>query len=279
MMRLLCMTILTALIAAPAAAQSEIRRVDFRNFAYQPSCTDMEDGKALETLTVKNGEFTRERMVDGFPDRLFFAATAVTYGDLTGDGQEEAVVMTGCNTGGTGQFTEGLIYGMKAGKPVLLARVPGGDRADGGLRSLTVESGVLVIDANSGGLGACCPEFATLSRVRLKGDTLVEISAPVRRELYPKQRLAFARGTSSALVEVTIAPWDRKRYAVGARQGQTLTVLINAGTASISLLGDTDTKDEPGRLTATLPKTGDYTIELTNESDAPARIRATVSIR
>src|SRR5436309_759417 len=119
--------------------QTTIRNVDFKNFTYQPSCTDMEDGKKLEKITVKNGEFAREKQMEGYVDRFDFRIMAVTFGDLNGDKQDEAIILSNCNTGGTGQFTEGFVYTIKGGKPVLLARVPGGDRADGGLRSLTVE--------------------------------------------------------------------------------------------------------------------------------------------
>ena len=101
---------------APARAQADIRGVDFKNFLYQPSCTDMEDGKKPENIKVKNGEFERSKEMEGYTDRFYFEVRGIEYGDLTGDGKDEALILTNCNTGGTGQFTEGLIYTMKAGK-------------------------------------------------------------------------------------------------------------------------------------------------------------------
>ena len=66
-------------------AQADIHGVDFKNFTYQPSCTDMEEGKKPENITVKKGEFAREKQLEGYVDRFYFEIRAVTYGDLTGD--------------------------------------------------------------------------------------------------------------------------------------------------------------------------------------------------
>src|SRR5438132_7304502 len=121
----------------------------------------MEDGKKLKNITLKKGEFARSKEMDGYTDHFYFEIRGIEYGDLTGDGKDEAIILTNCNTGGTGQFTEGLIYSMKAGKPALLMRIPGGDRADGGLVKLWAENGVLFVKANDADAnsGACCPEY------------------------------------------------------------------------------------------------------------------------
>jgi hypothetical protein len=280
-MKKLYLSISVVILANVAAlAQTDIHSVDFKNFAYQPSCADMESGKNPETITVKDGEFSRDKDKDGNEDHFFFTVTDVNYGDLTGDKQDEAVVLSVCNTGGTGQFSEGFIYSMKAGKPVLLARVPGGDRADGGLRSLTVENGLLVVDANdpSPDSGACCPEFALRSTFRLTGDKLSEVGKAVRRELYPKKRLSFAKGTSETTFTVKIAVDDRKRYIVGARAGQTLSVSANTGGVYLGLLGDTETKEGTNSFTAVLPNSGDYTIEVGNDGDKEIEVTITIKI-
>src|SRR5580765_1347455 len=115
-------------------AQADIHKVDFKNFTYLPSCTDLDDLKGREKITVKNGDFSRSKEADGYTDHFEFTIFAVTYGDVNADGKDEAIVLSVCNTGGTGQYTEGFVYTIKAGMPSLLARIPGGDRADGGLR-------------------------------------------------------------------------------------------------------------------------------------------------
>lgn len=130
-----------------ATAQSEIRKVDFKNFTYPAHCASEE----TENLTVKDGEFSREKQEDGYVDRLYFRVFDITYGDLNADRRDEAIALTVCNTGGTGNFSEGFIYTMKGGKPSLVARIPGGDRAYGGLRQAYVENGLLVVESNDVG--------------------------------------------------------------------------------------------------------------------------------
>ena len=262
-------------------AQADIHGVDFKNFTYQPSCTDMEEGKKPENITVKKGVFAREKQLEGYVDRFYFEIRAVTYGDLTGDNKDEALILSNCNTGGTGQFTEGFVYTMKAGKPTLLVRVPGGDRADGGLRTLTVEGGLLVIDANDASetSGACCPEFAIKTKNRLSGDKLVEVSKGVRRELYPKERVAFAKGASSKTFTVRISPEDRKRYTVGARAGQTLSVSVSTGDVELGLMGDYEAKTSANSFSLALPKNGDYTFEISNYGEKEIEVAVTVKIQ
>jgi len=281
MKKLLILIGIVTLANIAAYSQADIHSVDFKNFTYQPSCTDMEDGKNMEKITVKDGSFVREKQEKDYVDRFYFDVTKVTYGDLTGDKQDEALILSNCNTGGTGQFTEGFIYTMKAGKPTLLARVPGGDRADGGLQSLAAENGKLVVVAYdpSENSGACCPEFTLTSTYSVNGDKLTEVGKGVRRELYPKERISFAKGTSEKTFTVKISPEDRKRYTVGARAGQTLTVSVSTKDVYLSLMGDTEAKEgAPNSITAKLPKNDDYTFEIGNDGDKEVEVTITVKI-
>ena len=145
--------------------QDDIRRVDFKNFAYEPFCA----GEEKQKVTVKDGEFSEEKQMDGYVDRFYFKVFDVAYGDLNGDGKDEAVILTVCNTGGTGNFSEGFVYSIKARKPSMIARIPGGDRAYGGLRAASVVAGMLVVESNDVGEqgGACCPEFVITTKYKL----------------------------------------------------------------------------------------------------------------
>jgi hypothetical protein len=243
--------------------QTGIRKVDFQNFTYRPSCVY----EGPKTITVKKGEFSREKEMDGYTDHFYFNILAVEYGDLNGDKQDEAVVLSVCNTGGTGNFSEGFVYTMKAGEPSLLARVPGGDRADGGLRSLRVESGLLVVVANdpARAAGACCPEGTITSKLRLTGSKWTEVGKPVRQELYPKQRLTFDKGASGKTFKVTIGADDCKRYILGALAGQTLSVSVDKHDVDLRMLDDDAlTTEGTGGFTAKLQRNGDFTFEVSN---------------
>lgn len=260
-----------------ASAQSDIRKVNFHNFTYMPYCA----GERPERVAVRAGEFSRERQMDGYVDRFYFEVEKPVYGDLDKDGKDEAIILSVCNTGGTGNFSEGFIYGLRAGKPALIARIPGGDRAYGGLRAVSVESGMLVVEKNDAGESgaSCCPEFFVTSRYRLVGRRLVAVGKPVRAEIYPKQRVAFERGKSSASVTVTIEQNDRKRFVLGARAGQMLSVSSGNPMAKLQLLDDAVTTEGENSFKAKLPKTGDYTFEVYNTGDASISVTLDISIQ
>ena len=258
-------------------AQAGIHQVDFKNFTYMPYCA----GEESQKVTVRNGEYSSEKQMDGYVDRFYFNVVSVAFGDLNGDKKDEAVVLSVCNTGGTGQFSEGFVFTMKAGKPSLWMRIPGGDRADGGLRSATVENGLLVVDANdnSENGGACCPEFAVKTKYRLSGDKMTEIGTPIRRELYPKERISFAKGSSGKTFTVKIPAAYLKRFTLGARAGQTLSVSVSSEKASLRLLDDADVTEAANKFFARLPKNGDYTFEVANYGDTEIEITVTIKIQ
>jgi hypothetical protein len=266
-----------AFASVAAFGQADIHGVDFKNFTYRPYCI----GKTPMTVRVKDGEYSKETQADGYVDRFFFTITDVAYGDLNADGKDEAVVIGVCNTGGTGNFSEGFIYTQRTGKTVLAARFPGGDRAYGGLRETRVDGGILSIDSNDVGEagGACCPEYVITSQYKLSGAKLVPVGKPTRRELYPKERLTFARGMSSKTFTVRVDAQDIKRYTLGARAGQVMSVTLNTGSASLRLLDDATVTEGENSFTAKLPKNGDYTFEIQNIDNKAIDVTVTVKIK
>jgi len=267
----------TLFIALTANAQSNIRRVDFNNFTYEPFCV----GEDTKKVTVKSGEFFEEKEMDGFTDRFYFKASPAEYGDLNGDGQDEAVILTVCNTGGTGNFSEGFVYQMKNGKPALLVRIEGGDRADGGLRSAKIENGLLVVESYEPGEygGSCCPEIVVTSRYKLVGKILVAGGKANKRELYPKQRVSFPKGASGTTLKLTLPAGELKRFVVGARVGQTLTASVSSKETSLRLLEVAEITEGPNNFLARLPKNGDYTIEIQNNAETDLEITINIKIR
>jgi hypothetical protein len=258
-------------------ANNDINSVDFKNFTYPAYCA----GDQTENITVKNGEYAKETQMDGYVDRIYFNVFHISYGDLTGDGKDEAVILSICNTGGTGNFSEGYIYTEKSGKPVLLAHIPGGDRAYGGLRKAEVENGILVLESNDPGENGanCCPEFAVTNRYRLNGAKLTAVGKPVRRELFPTERINFAKGTTGSAFEATIPVAEGKRFVVAARAGQTLKVSADSDKVSLRLLNDAIVTEGINSFTARLPRNGDYTFEIQNGSDHEISVTVNVKIQ
>lgn len=270
-------SVVVLLIAAASlfAQQNDIRKVDFQNFTYEPGCA----GEDTTKVTVAGGEFSEEKKVDDYTERFFFKVFNIIYGDLNANKTEEAVILSVCNTGGTGNFTEGFVFSMKRGKPTLVARIPGGDRADGGLRKAWIEKGLLVIEANDSeqARGACCPGGTITQKVRLSGNKLLNVGQPMVRDLFPPQRVSFARGASGATLKLTIPANEGKRLIVGAGAGQVLSVSVDTDRAAVGLDEDAEMTNNVSGFSAMLPNSGDYTVRVTNYEDS--RLVVTVNIK
>jgi hypothetical protein len=109
--------------ASPTPA--DIRSVDFLNYSYQASVCS-EDTGLPKTVKVSNGKFKDS-------DNNFFevAKEEIAYGDVNGDGSEDAVVLIRCGSAaGTLRAFEVHAYSSQNGQANLLAR----------LDSTTVES-------------------------------------------------------------------------------------------------------------------------------------------
>ena len=266
------------LIAAiGVVAQTDIRKVDFKNFTYSAYCI----GNRPQNIKVKDGEYSSEKQEDGWVDRFSFTVFATAFGDVNGDGSDDAITLTSCNTGGTGNFSEGMVYSMKAGKPAVIARIPGGDRADGGLRSARVEKGLLVVESNEEGPegGLCCPQFIITRKYKVVAGKLVQQGKPLKESIDRTERVRFDPGTSSATFTAYVPGSESKKFVVGARAGQTLTVTVNGDQAGVRLLSPAEHNEDKKSFRALLPKNGDYTFEVTNDSATEDEFTITVTIK
>jgi hypothetical protein len=160
------------------APATDIRKLDFRNFRYTPECLRNEDG-SRGSLTTRGGSFERDEEFD----KLTFTVGEVAYGELTGDAQDEAVVLTTCNTGGSGSFTEGFVYTLQDGQPREIGRIESGSRAYGGILSLRVRQGLVVVEryATDEDGPHCCPRYIDTTQLRWDGRHFEEVGARTRR--------------------------------------------------------------------------------------------------
>ena len=171
---------------------SPIRRVDFDNFDY-PGLP----GLPLY-LRVRNGKRPpKRRDAIGRPLDISLVLADVTYGDVTGDGQDDAIVDLGWETGGTASADLIYIFTMRKTNPHLLWAFKTGDRADGGCRNVFAENGLLIVEllgkdkiigknlyADDGThSGLCCPTVFTRSRYRWIGNRFRLLAPPEVRPL------------------------------------------------------------------------------------------------
>lgn len=161
--------------AAGGSAGASIRATDFRNFRYV-------FGEASWTLV--NGT-----QPDAGEEELRYEFDDVSYGDVTGDGRDEALVTITAETGGTMRPHWVFVYGAGARGPELLWAFESGDRAAGGLKSVSAEGGMLIVDLLGKNMipsdpttfgahddtaqGACCPSMFTRTRYAWNGRAFV----------------------------------------------------------------------------------------------------------
>ena len=144
-------------------AQTNIRQVDFKNFTYPLSGTLLGHDR-LQWLDIPTGAHSNRTpihlvngaaltksssfVMDGHEYTQWegFTLQSVEFADVTGDGQEEAIVVLHYSTGGTQQTDYVYIYSFADGKPKLLAYFHTGDRAYSGLRTISAVDGTLVVE-------------------------------------------------------------------------------------------------------------------------------------
>lgn len=180
-----------------STSKSPIRLVDFNNIAY-PRFPDY-SGDERRNTTLKAGE--------GGPNFL-------NYGDITGDGLEEAMIVLGLGTRGSAISYYVYLFTMEKERPKLIWDFETGDRADGGLRQIYAENGNLVIelfgkdraiggDLYQGDEGLCCPSLFTRARYKWTGKHF---------ELISKETISNPRGDANVIM-----PQVRKNEASGSR--------------------------------------------------------------
>ena len=148
-------------------AQSPIRSVDFENFTYQQI-------ESRRTFTLIDGRQPTENDPMSLVD--------VVYGDVTGDEEEEAMVVQSQSTRGTAIPFFVYIYTMERDRVRPIWSFHAGERGDGGLRQISAVNGELFIElygrdrvVNGGtsseedNVGVCCPRFYTRSRYEWRG--------------------------------------------------------------------------------------------------------------
>lgn len=176
-----------------ACAQQGIRQVDFRNFTY-PLRGTLFGHSNLQWLSPSEGHSARPSIhlhqgvdwtvIEG--ERSGFKLVTIVYGDVDGDGQEDAVVDLHFLTGGTQQTDYVYVYTERRGMPELLAFCHTGDRAYSGLHTVYVERLKLVFELfdQKYAIGDCCSSGIVITRYTWR-DGKFAIEDPVQRRVDP----------------------------------------------------------------------------------------------
>ena len=132
-----------------------------------PSWEDPDQG---EWVQLKGGEFARKN-----PDNpLFVSIVKIALGRLSNHQDQDAAVIYGYNTGGTGFFTVLCAVMNDRGIPKNSALIDLEDRIK--INSLRIQSGKIIIDMVTHGPNdpACCPTVKKVATYKLVGNKLVK---------------------------------------------------------------------------------------------------------
>ncbi|MEO7672847.1 MAG: hypothetical protein ABIU09_02070 [Pyrinomonadaceae bacterium] len=178
---------------------SPLGTFDFRNFTYPlPRGWQHPDG---DELTLVNGrldptfrdideEMSPEEKSERRAERRIGMSYVTTkFLDANGDGSDDAAVILKIETGGAAIPQLVYLYEWKDGQPSLLWNFRTGDRADGGLKDLRVESGELEVElygqdrfllgqTETGKITGdeeqlCCPIFFTRTTYKWNGKSFL----------------------------------------------------------------------------------------------------------
>ncbi len=124
-------------IFAQVRTGQEIRKLDLKGPAYRNAIGNLE-----EDLTKDD--------INGF-------SIEKAFGDLNGDGVEEAAIFVHYYVGGTGASNRNrvLVFSAENGKVQLLGQIDGGDRADGGIKSAKIQNARLEVQTFTPGPNEC----------------------------------------------------------------------------------------------------------------------------
>jgi len=193
------LTIVSTALGAPPISNAlqigpkkSIRSVDFRNFSYPKTKELYSPHSRKRSFRLKGGLLPETRDKRGLVVGMGVGLSKVSYGDVTGDGQEEAIVVLSLLTGGSGMPGCVYVYSWDQRRPKLLWAFDTGDRAYGGLRRVKAENGRLLVELYGAGKilgkdldaedktnrGACCPTFFTRAHYKWIGNGFRLASKP-----------------------------------------------------------------------------------------------------
>lgn len=201
---------------------------DFRNYTYElprgwqnpdGSPITLTDGRVAPVSVDTNESMSdEERASRKAMRRIGLSYVTTKYLDVTGDGEDEAVVVLKIETGGSAIPQIVYVFSWRDGRPELLWPFRTGDRADGGLKDIRVENGELTLElygqdrfvlgqTETGKVTGdeeqlCCPTHFTRTHYKWSGNTF----------LMSKKRLTFS------IAEPNAAPVENLGDKVNAPQ-------------------------------------------------------------
>ena len=137
------------------------------------------DGIYDQPVTLVDGYYEGEPFVEGGASRptVTFVGDLVAYGDINGDGVEDAAVLLAESSGGSGTFAYLAAVVNQDGQPVNAGTVLLGDRTQ--IKSLAIQNRQIVMEIVTQGPDdpMCCPTLKVRKTYTLQDGRLVEVGS------------------------------------------------------------------------------------------------------
>lgn len=167
-----------------------------------------------ETVTLVDGKFDRETSDTDIVHAALL--DPIAFGDLNGDGVEDAAILLSENSGGTGTWISVVVVLNQGGAPVQSANRLIDDRAQ--IHGMSVQNGRIAVDATIHGVqdAMCCPNFPVKETLQLRNNQLILAhftSTPPGGQLReiiltaPAQGAAVS-GSTQVVGSVTVSPFE-----------------------------------------------------------------------
>ncbi|MEP7366750.1 MAG: hypothetical protein ABI972_26120, partial [Acidobacteriota bacterium] len=162
-----------------------IREVDFKNIEIPYEATwDQPDVQwkyqvPSKSVKLRNGQWAAN---EAFVTFSGLTLEEVLYGDITGDGAEEAVAVLRFDTGGTMNWHHIYVFKMRENLPRGIATYGTGERSSYGLHEITMQRQELVVELYDPAtqLALCCSSGIERTRYQWDGRTFRRVGAVER---------------------------------------------------------------------------------------------------
>ena len=95
------------------------------------------------------------------------------------------------------------------------------------------------------------------------------------------KRVSFGKGQTTSAENMVLAPGESKKFVIGAKKGQVLSIDSSAHEAKITLLTkgkDSDSNTEDGHFDTTLTGDGDFIFEVSNPTKKEFKTSVNIAI-
>ena len=198
------MTNTKPVVDSNSTAKNEIRGVDFLNFTYSPTQCNREY-KIGSSVRVRNGVFRIGRINNGAE----FGISHAEYGDLNGDGNEDALVTAFCipTPSNNAGMNEWFVYSIEQNGHFIALPGITEERLNqdysryfpGSIlwrSSISIKNGYLVSESSADG-PRCCPEYTVVMRYKWDGRKFMLSEQPRRTKFVEPSTNKKTSGSTS----------------------------------------------------------------------------------